>query len=492
MADILHGAAVCAEMDARTAAGAAMLRERGVIPTLGILRVGERQDDLAYERGAIKRCAAAGVEVRSFALPADASREELLNALDALNRDESVHGILLMRPLPPHLDGEAARVLLSPEKDVDGVTDASLAGVFTNTKTGFAPCTARAALAMLDHYGIGCAGKSAVVIGRSLVVGRPLAMLLLHRNATVTVCHTKTRDLPELARRADILITAYGAMESVGAEHLSIGQVVVDVGTSWNEQKGKLCGDARFDEAEPIVAAITPVPGGVGMVTASVLASHVVEAAARQTEKGRRKLWAAGEPAADADDHGTIRGKIDFNGESIVSAAARFAACAHRGQARKGTDIPYIAHPVETALILSQMGADEELIAAGLLHDTLEDAGVTADEIEERFGPRVRALVAAESEDKSLSWEERKLAAIEALKAAPRAERLLALADKLANMRAIAADYARLGDALWARFNRGYAQQAWYYRGLRGAFAAFSELDAYKEFSRLVTSVFGV
>jgi methylenetetrahydrofolate dehydrogenase (NADP+)/methenyltetrahydrofolate cyclohydrolase len=153
--------------------------------------------------------------------------------------------------------------------------------VYANTKVGFSPCTAQAAIEILDYYGIGCAGKKVVVIGRSLVVGRPVSMLLMHKNATVTICHTGTEDVPSIAKEADILIVCSGKMESIGSEYLSEGQIVVDVGISWNEEKGKLCGDIKFDEAELIVDAITPVPGGVGAVTTSVLVSHVVEAAER-------------------------------------------------------------------------------------------------------------------------------------------------------------------------------------------------------------------
>ena len=172
--------------------------------------------------------------------------------------------------------------MLNPEKDIDGCTDGSLAGVFTNTKTGFPPCTAQAAMEILDYYGVNCTGKKAAVIGRSLVVGRPAAMMLMHKNATVTICHTKTVDMPSITREADILIVCAGKMETIGAEYLREGQVVVDVGIGWNEEKGKLCGDVKFEEAEPVVGAITPVPGGVGTVTTSVLVSHVVEAAARK------------------------------------------------------------------------------------------------------------------------------------------------------------------------------------------------------------------
>ena len=281
MAEILKGAPVTAALNEKMTAEVAALKEQGVVPTLAILRVGERPDDLSYETGAMKRCAAVGVEIKNVVLPADVCQEDFDAALTELNEDCSVHGILMFRPLPKQLDSEKARKMLKPEKDVDGCTDGSLAGVFTNTKVGFAPCTAQAAMEILEYYGVDCTGKRAAVIGRSLVVGRPVSMMLMHKNATVTTCHTKTADMPSVTREADILIVCAGQMESIGAEYVREGQVVVDVGIGWNEEKGKLCGDVKFDEAEPIVGAITPVPGGVGTVTTSVLVSHVVEAARR-------------------------------------------------------------------------------------------------------------------------------------------------------------------------------------------------------------------
>lgn len=281
MAAILKGAPVAAALHEKTAAEAAALRETGIVPTLAILRVGARNDDLSYERGATKRCREVGIDVQSVALPADVDSETFFAALDGLNRDPAVHGILLLRPLPKHLDEEKARRLLRPEKDVDGCTDGSLAGVFTDTALGFPPCTAQAAMEMLRYYQVPLRGRRAVVIGRSLVVGRPVALLLLHADATVTVCHSRTPDVAAVAREADILIAASGRMESIGAAYLRPGQTVIDVGIGWNEAKQKLCGDVDFAAAEPIVDAITPVPGGVGSVTTAVLCRHVVEAAQR-------------------------------------------------------------------------------------------------------------------------------------------------------------------------------------------------------------------
>ena len=285
MAMLLKGAPAAAALNERSAAAAAALTERGIVPTLAILRVGERDDDLSYERGAVKRCAQVGVAVKNVVLPADVKSEVFFRTLEDLNRDPSVHGILMFRPLPAQLDGEKARKMLAPEKDVDGCTDGSLSGVFTNTQTGFPPCTAQAAMEILKYYGIPLSGKRAAVIGRSLVIGRPVAMLLMHANATVTVCHTRTADVPSVTREADIVIAASGQMESIGAEYLREGQTVIDVGIGWNEAKQKLCGDVRFEEAEGLAGAITPVPGGVGAVTTSVLVSHVIAAAERAAEQ---------------------------------------------------------------------------------------------------------------------------------------------------------------------------------------------------------------
>lgn len=281
MAEILKGAPVAKALNEKMSVKVAALKENGVEPTLAILRVGERADDISYERGAMKRCEQVGVMVKAVVLPVDVDAETFFATLTELNEDRAIHGILMMRPLPGHIDGEKARRILDPAKDIDGCTDGSLAGVFTDTKVGFAPCTAQAAMEILDYYGVECKGKKAVVIGRSLVVGRPVSMMLMHRNATVTMCHTKTIEISSVTKDAEILVVCSGKMESIGAEYVDEKQIVIDVGIGWNKEKGKLCGDVRFDEVEMIVKAITPVPGGVGAVTTSVLVSHVVEAAER-------------------------------------------------------------------------------------------------------------------------------------------------------------------------------------------------------------------
>ena len=278
MATILKGAPVVAAMNEANAARCAALKARGVTPTLAVVRVGARPDDLSYEKGVLTRCGKVGVEVKQFLLPEDAAQEQLLDVIAQVNADPAIHGCLLFRPLPKQFDDRTIRAALAPEKDIDGITDGSLAGVFTNSAIGYPPCTAQACLEILKYYQVPLSGKRAVVVGRSLVVGKPAAMMLDRENATVTLCNSRTRDLPEVCREADIVVVAMGKAGAVGAEHLREGQVVVDVGIHVNEE-GKLCGDVRFSEAEPLVEAITPVPGGVGTVTTSVLVGHVVEAA---------------------------------------------------------------------------------------------------------------------------------------------------------------------------------------------------------------------
>ena len=214
-------------------------------------------------------------------LPEDVSQEELLATIDKVNKNDQIHGVLLFRPLPKHLDQSVIENALDPAKDVDCMTDGSMSGVFTGKNVGFPPCTPQACMEILDHYGIDCTGKKAVVVGRSLVVGKPAAMMLIKKNATVTVCHTRTVDMPSVVREADIVIVAAGRAGVVDDTYLRAGQVVIDVGINVNAE-GKLCGDVDFEKAEPIVEAITPVPGGVGSVTTSVLVGHVVEAAKRK------------------------------------------------------------------------------------------------------------------------------------------------------------------------------------------------------------------
>ena len=275
--------ALVAALQTRTAA----LKEKGVTPTLGIIRLGENPSDLSYEKGATKRAEEVGVAVKNYILPEDASKEDVLKVIDEVNADDSVHGVLMVRPLPKHLKNDQDEICnrLAPKKDVDSMTHMSNAGVFEGQDLGYAPCTPAACMEILDYYGIDCKGKNAVVIGRSLVVGKPAAMMLMAKNATVTVCHTKTVNTAEICKGADIIVTAAGVLNSLTKDFVREDQIVIDVSMNWNPEKitskgkGGMSGDCVFDEVEPIVGAITPVPGGVGAVTTTVLMKHVVEAA---------------------------------------------------------------------------------------------------------------------------------------------------------------------------------------------------------------------
>ena len=278
MAELLRGASVAKAITERLREGSDALRAQGVTPLLATVRVGEREEDLAYEHAALSRCEKCGVAVRRTVLPDGGSQGRLLSVLTELGADPYVHGVLLFRPLPGYLDDAAVCAAVSPKKDADGVTDASMSAIYAGTGGGFAPCTAEACLALLKHYDVPLDGARALVIGRSFVIGKPVSMLLLRENATVTVAHTHTRDLPALCRASDILVVATGHKGLIGAEHVRPGQVVIDVGIHTNDD-GSLCGDVRFDEVEPIVRAITPVPGGVGSLTTAMLCEHVIKAA---------------------------------------------------------------------------------------------------------------------------------------------------------------------------------------------------------------------
>ncbi|MGI6577092.1 MAG: bifunctional 5,10-methylenetetrahydrofolate dehydrogenase/5,10-methenyltetrahydrofolate cyclohydrolase [Eubacteriales bacterium] len=281
MARILSGKEVVSSINAKVKEDVLKLELKGINPKLATLRVGEREDDISYERGASKRCARVGVDIENIVLPEDVSQETLLSKIHDLNKDDTIHGILLFRPLPKHIDDKVVRNSISADKDIDGITDQSMVGIYTGENVGFPPCTPQACIEILDHYGIEITGKNAVVIGRSLVVGKPAALMLMKRNATVTVCHTRTIDMPSVVKRADIVIVSAGKAGIIGKEYLREGQIVLDVGINVNAD-GKLCGDVNFEEAQGIVEAITPVPGGVGTVTTSVLVKHVVEAAKRK------------------------------------------------------------------------------------------------------------------------------------------------------------------------------------------------------------------
>lgn len=278
MAQLWKGAPVAAALTKALTSRCHALKAAGVAPTLAIVRLGQRPDDISYETAAIKRCKKIGVAVKQFLLPQACSRAELTAIIEHINVDPAIHGCLVLRPLPDREMEELACAKLAPEKDVDGMTAAALTTVFTGSGAGYPPCTAQACVELLDHYGVDLTGKQVAVIGRSLVIGKPVSMLLQAKNATVTMCHTKTADLPSVCRNADIVVAAAGRAGLVTADCAAPGQILLDVGISVDAD-GRLRGDVDFGSVESVVSAITPVPGGVGSVTTTVLCRHVIQAA---------------------------------------------------------------------------------------------------------------------------------------------------------------------------------------------------------------------
>lgn len=279
---VLKGAEISAEIKKQVQEILASVNGR--VPTAAIVRVGEKPDDISYEKGAQKKLAAFGLASQSYVFPETISNEEFCREFAKINEDEAVDGILLLRPLPKQIDEKAVERMIRPEKDLDGISPINSAKVFAGEEDGFAPCTAEAVIEVLKGAGIAIEGRRAVIVGRSMVVGRPLSMLLLKENATVTVCHTRTRDLKAMCREGDILIAAAGKAGMLTAEYVADGAVVIDVGINVDAD-GHLCGDVKWDGLEGTASAATPVPGGVGGVTTAVLAKHLALAAFRKQEK---------------------------------------------------------------------------------------------------------------------------------------------------------------------------------------------------------------
>lgn len=256
-------------------------KSKGVSPKLAILRVGAREDDLAYERGVLKRFETIDVEVEVTALDAGVSQAELDKAFDSINNDPKVHGILVFRPLPKPLSDEHMRRTIDPGKDVDFMDIRNMENVLAGVPGAAAPCTAEAVMALIKHYNIETKGKKVTVVGRSLVIGKPVALLLTTANATVTVCHTKTVDMEAECRNADIIVACCGVAKLINENYVKPGQIVIDVGMNVDEN-GKLCGDVDYEKVSEIAEAATPVPGGVGSITTAILLKHVVDNAERQ------------------------------------------------------------------------------------------------------------------------------------------------------------------------------------------------------------------
>ena len=282
MAELLKGAPVAGAITRRNIQAVEELESKGIKPTLAIIRLGEKPGDLAYEKGALKRAEKTGVQVKQFVFPEDMTEKNLIKEIKKINADDSIHGVLMFRPLPEHIDEKAVCETLAPEKDMDGITSGSMAGVFMDTEIGYPPCTAEAVMELLDHYDVQLKGSKVTVFGRSLVIGKPVAMMLMRRHATITICHSRTAidDFRDAGHNADVVVSALGRAKMIGAEILGSGQTIIDVGINLDED-GSICGDVSFDEVEPDAAAITPVPGGVGSVTTAVLMKHVIQAAYR-------------------------------------------------------------------------------------------------------------------------------------------------------------------------------------------------------------------
>lgn len=253
------------------------LAKKNIVPTLAVVRVGEREDDLSYERGLLKRFGSVGAQVVSKVLSVDASQEELEKVIDECNKDDSIHGILLFRPLPKQFDEKKIIELVDPRKDVDCMCMENIAHTFAQDGQGHEPCTPQAVMELLDFYNIDLTGKRVVVVGRSMVVGKPLAMMLLKKNATVIMCHTKTVDVREECKKADIVVACAGVAKMIDASYIKEGTVLIDVGI--NVVDGALCGDVDYASIGELASMATPVPGGVGTVTTSVLLKHTVRSA---------------------------------------------------------------------------------------------------------------------------------------------------------------------------------------------------------------------
>ena len=274
----MKGSEVSARMKEMLLAQVACLKKEGITPRISLVRVGNNPSDLAYERGILKRFNPLGIETEIHELPEDIPQSDFNAEFMRVNDDARTHGILLFRPLPERLSSSYVCLNINPNKDIDGMCPVNEARIFEGGSEGFAPCTASAVMTMLTQYGYDPAGKNVVIVGRSMVIGRPLSMLMLRANATVTICHSRTQNLPEVCRRADIVVAAVGHAKMLTPEYFTRRSVVVDVGIN-TDSEGNMCGDVDFERVSPVVQAISPVPGGVGAVTTSVLAENLIKSA---------------------------------------------------------------------------------------------------------------------------------------------------------------------------------------------------------------------
>jgi methylenetetrahydrofolate dehydrogenase (NADP+) / methenyltetrahydrofolate cyclohydrolase len=262
--------------------GVSKLEAKQITPTLLLIRVGEREDDISYERGILKNCELLGIKAYVKCLPADVEMAEVIKVIKESNKDTNIHGIMLFRPLPSQLNLDVLSNIIDPIKDVDCMSPINLEKIFEGSSTGYAPCTPKAVIELLKHYEIPLKGANVTVVGRSLVVGKPLAMLLLDENATVSICHSRTKDMPSVTAKADIVVAAIGKAKFMTEDYFSKDSIVVDVGIN-DDGQGKICGDVDFESVFEKVRALNPAVGGVGTITNTILLEHVVKACERLT-----------------------------------------------------------------------------------------------------------------------------------------------------------------------------------------------------------------
>lgn len=277
MAEVLKGSVVAKEIKEKIKRDVEELSKVNRVPTLAIVRLGNNPSDISYEKSIIKNCNSVGIDAKVYELELNTTTERLVELIEELNSDSSISGILVFRPLPKHIDEEIIRNTISVKKDIDCMHPWNLEKIFEGDISGFAPCTPKAAMEIIKYYGIPLEGKNVVIVNRSMVVGKPLTMMLLKENATVTICHSKTKDLHTLTNNADIVVVALGTARFFDEKYFNEKSIVIDVGVS-EDKNGNISGDVDYEKVEPIVDKITPVPGGVGSVTTSILLSHVVYA----------------------------------------------------------------------------------------------------------------------------------------------------------------------------------------------------------------------
>ena len=280
--EILKGAAVSAAIKEQLLEQKEELN--GYTPTLAIIRVGEKPDDISYEKGATKKMENLGIKVEHYIFDQNVTDEEFKRKFLEINSSDEIDGLLVLRPLPPQINEKEVERIIDPQKDVDGIGMENMSKVYAGDVSGYAPCTAQAVMEMIRYLKVPLEGKRVTILGRSLVLGKPLTMLLMKENATVTVCHTRTQDMKATCQNAEIIIAAMGQAKAVKSEHVSSGAIVIDVGVNMDEN-GKLCGDVDFDNVVESASVITPVPGGVGAVTTTVLAKHVMESALKKVKE---------------------------------------------------------------------------------------------------------------------------------------------------------------------------------------------------------------